>query len=333
MKLLIAYDGSKDAEAAIDDLHCCGLPATGSAEVISVAEVWLPPPGSLDADENQPSPYVEEILRECREKGEKAVAEAEMLTKFAARRVKAALPEWDVTSFASYGSPGWEIVNKAQKLNADLILVGAQGHSFLSRLVLGSISQRVLTEADCSVRVGRGRIDLDSGPQRIVIGFDGSRGSSAAVAAVAARSWSEGTEVRLIDASEPAVPTAIGRFVTPVVRAADEISVSEIALIEHSAASALAKLSACGLAATFQAVAGNPKQVLPDEAEKWGADCIFVGANAWGSRLERFLMGSTSAAVAARAHCSVEVVRATVVETHSSTRPGMPNGKGFSEVS
>jgi nucleotide-binding universal stress UspA family protein len=338
MKLLIAYDGSKDAEAAIDDLRGCGLPATGSAEVISVAEVWLPPPGSLDAGEDQPTPYVEKIIHECRQKGDRAVAEAEILTKFAAGRVKAALPEWEVTAFASYGSPGWEIVSEAEKLHSDLILVGAQGHSFLSRMVLGSISQRVLTEAHCSVRVGRGRIDLDSGPQRIIVGFDGSRGANAAVAAVAAHEWNEGTEVRLIAVSESLVPATIGRFVTPVLKAASENRVSETALVELSAASAINKLKARGLVVSFRKLAGNPKQVLPDEAEKWGVDCIFVGANAWGSRLERFLIGSTSAAVAARAHCSVEVVRAKVAETQQVDHPrqnGMqPKQSGvFKEVS
>jgi nucleotide-binding universal stress UspA family protein len=53
---------------------------------------------------------------------------------------------------------------------------------------------------------------------------------------------------------------------------------------------------------------GDPKQLLCDEAERWGADCIFVGAKNL-SRIDRFLLGSVSAAVAARAHCSVEVVR------------------------
>ena len=53
---------------------------------------------------------------------------------------------------------------------------------------------------------------------------------------------------------------------------------------------------------------GDPKHVLLDEAEHWGADCLFVGARGL-SRVERFLLGSVSAAVAARAHCSVEVVR------------------------
>src|SRR5688572_14826861 len=161
MKILIAYDGSKDAEAAIDDLRFCGLPSTGTAEVISVAEVWLPPPDSVDESDEQ-SALIEEMLHDRRQRAEKAVADAKMLAGFAAGRVRTALPEWKVTSVASYGSPGWEIVTEAERLDADLIVVGAQGHSFLSRLVLGSISQRVLTEATCSVRIGRGSIDVES---------------------------------------------------------------------------------------------------------------------------------------------------------------------------
>ncbi|MEO8042836.1 MAG: universal stress protein [Acidobacteriota bacterium] len=319
MKLLIAYDGSRDADAAIDDLRSCGLPAKISAEVISVAEVWLPSPESIDGDGGRESAYVEEIVRESQEKGEKAVTEAQILAGFATGRVKAAFQDWDVAPFATYGSPGWEIVNEAERFDADLVLLDAQGQSFLSRLVLGSISQRVLTEASCSVRIGRGRIDLDAGPERIVIGFDGSRGANAAVEAVAARNWNEDTEVKLISVSEPVLPSTIGRFVTPTIRTAEEANVSERVWIEQSAKIAIAKLVDRGLEATLQVCSGNPKYLLPDEADKWGADCIFVGANAWGSRLERFLIGSTSAAVAARAHCSVEVIRVGIAAIHSST--------------
>ncbi|WP_225931558.1 universal stress protein [Leptolyngbya sp. 7M] len=53
----------------------------------------------------------------------------------------------------------------------------------------------------------------------------------------------------------------------------------------------------------------DAKSSLVEHAETWNADSIFVGANAFAGRLERFIVGSTSAAVAARAHCSVEVVR------------------------
>jgi nucleotide-binding universal stress UspA family protein len=50
--------------------------------------------------------------------------------------------------------------------------------------------------------------------------------------------------------------------------------------------------------------------VLLEEAEEWGADCIFVGSRGSHEPLAGLLLGSVSTAVVARAHCSVEVVRA-----------------------
>ncbi|MEP6789432.1 MAG: universal stress protein, partial [Acidobacteriota bacterium] len=54
---------------------------------------------------------------------------------------------------------------------------------------------------------------------------------------------------------------------------------------------------------------GDPKEAIADEAARWNADTIFVGPHCSPNSFERFLVGSVSAAVAARAHCSVEVVR------------------------
>jgi nucleotide-binding universal stress UspA family protein len=68
------------------------------------------------------------------------------------------------------------------------------------------------------------------------------------------------------------------------------------------------RLRAAGLTVSSPIRKGAPKNVLPAEAASWGADCIFVGARGL-SRFERFRLGSVSAATAARAHCSVEVVR------------------------
>ena len=52
---------------------------------------------------------------------------------------------------------------------------------------------------------------------------------------------------------------------------------------------------------------GEPKVVLLEQAEEWGAKTIFLGARGLGAT-ERFLLGSVSTAVAMRAPCSVEVV-------------------------
>jgi hypothetical protein len=46
MKILIAYDGSIYANAALDDLPRAGLPRVAEALIMSVAYVFLPPPSS-----------------------------------------------------------------------------------------------------------------------------------------------------------------------------------------------------------------------------------------------------------------------------------------------
>ena len=45
------------------------------------------------------------------------------------------------------------------------------------------------------------------------------------------------------------------------------------------------------------------------KAKRLSVDCIFLGSTGVSNRLQRFLLGSVSAAVANRAECSVEIVR------------------------
>lgn len=310
MKILIGYDGSNCSDAALDDLKSAGLPDETGALVMSIAEVWLPPPpeneslGEYAADlQAHQQPF------KAYQTSAKAVTEAETLAKHAKSRLKKMFPAWRVTAEASYGSPAWEIITKANEMKADLIVVGSHGRSAVGRFFLGSISNKILTEADCSVRVARGKIEVDPMPSRVIIGFDGSPGADAAVEAVAVRNWREQSEFKLVVATDALVPTAIGRFVPPVADWVKDEMKSESQWLETLAAPALQRLRDARLAATLQIVAGNPKQVLVEEAERWRADSIFVGANRFGSRIERFLLGSVSAAIAARAACSVEVVR------------------------
>ncbi|HRJ87847.1 MAG: universal stress protein [Blastocatellia bacterium] len=309
MRILVAYDGSRCSEAAIDDLKRAGLPESGEASIISVAEVWLPPPNGNQDIHVTDDPYIVSLVQRHREKGERALTETKTFAAHAETRLRTMIPSWNITSSATYGSPAWEILSMADNFKPDLIVIGSHGQSAISRFFLGSISQKVLTEAHCSVRVARGRIEVDASPIRIVVGFDSSKGAQAAVEAVSARSWPAETAVRLIAVTDPVKPTAIGRFVPPIASAIDDVNDAEREWLEQLAQPELRKLEAVGLKASLHIVSGNPKTVLVEESEHWNADTIFVGANAFGSRLERFLIGSTSAAVAGRAHCSVEVVR------------------------
>jgi hypothetical protein len=109
MKILIAYDGSRSSDSALDDLERTGLPETGEALVVTVAEVWLPPPGSDNGNGNTPE-FIKEIVRKHREKGERWLASAEMMARHAQERLRNILPNWNINSKATYGSPAWEIL-------------------------------------------------------------------------------------------------------------------------------------------------------------------------------------------------------------------------------
>ena len=310
MKILIAYDGSSCADAALDDLQCAGLPPEAEAQIISVAEVWLPPPPPSAAEilERAGEVKVPADFKRVYSKGCAAMKEALALAERAADRLKTNFPGWKVSTDASCGSPAWEVVFRADSWKPDLVVVGSHGRSALGRLVLGSVSQRVLTEAKCSVRIARGRVE-EPGPVRIIVGIDGSPDSEAAVRAVAARKWPAGSEVKVIIVEDPLVPPIFGDLIPPLAEDIAQSNAEDQAWSQMMLLRNAEMLSGGFFSVTTEVRQGDPKKELTQAAEEWGADCIFVGSTGFSNRFERFVLGSVSAAVAARAHCSVEVVR------------------------
>ncbi len=311
MKLLIAYDGSRCAEAALDDLTHAGLPAKGAAIVISVAEVWLPPPppSAVEIVEMAVTAKGPVGLERKYMEGSIAVNKAGELAAQAAARFQANFPDWTVEHEAVWGSPNWEIFSKAKEWDADLIVVGSHGRTALGRFFLGSISQWLLNEARCSVRVARGKIDEPDFPVRLIVGLDGSENADAAVDQIVARHWPEKSEVRVVVVDQPLEPTVVGEFIPPVRHSIAESNAEESEHSRRLAEDAAQRLRAKGLRADAVIRIGDPKHELVKFAEEWRADCIFLGATGLTNRLERFLLGSVAGAVATRAHCSVEIVR------------------------
>lgn len=308
MKILIAYDGSECADGALEDLKAAGLPKTAEALVMTMADVFLPPPINEEIDNTFPM-YVPAGVKRAYERAERKLKEAESMAKRASEQIRKSFSEWHVRHEALADSPAWAIIRAADDWRPDLVIVGAQGHSVLGgRVILGSVSQRVLYQAICSVRVARRRQRNDS-PLRLLIGVDNSRFSQAAVDCVCSREWPKGTEVRLLAVvdtvmsitPDPPQPSAMKWIET-----GDEDNWNEVRQIFQPLAD---ELKAAGLDAAVMIRRGNPTNELLDEAESWRADCIFLGPK--GTRgIDRLLLGSVSSSVSARANCSVEIVRA-----------------------
>ncbi len=309
-KILIGYDGSNCADAALDDLTHAGLPANADIEILSIAEVWLPPPppSSYEILEQANKAKSPADLQRAFGQGCVAAKAALALAEGACERLRANFPNWKVSATSSCGSPAGELIARADQWKPDLIVVGSHGRTALGRFVLGSVSQRVLTEAPCSVRIARGRLEEADSPVRIVIGIDGSPASLDAVREVAERSWPPQSEVKVIVVDDPLFPDYLG-LIPPLEKMIDEDKAQERAWVKNISAEPIALLRGSGLEVSGELREGEPKKELPKAAEEWGANCIFIGSAGFSNRLERFVLGSVSAAVAARAHCSVEVVR------------------------
>ena len=302
MKLLIGYDGSECAGAALNDLRRAGLPEAVEARIVSVAEVWLPPAA---ASGGETTPSSEPIYAKARE----ALVHAETLAEQGRKKLADLFPGWQIKAEAAAGSPAWELVFRADSWKPDLVTVGSYGRTALGRFVLGSVSQSVLTEAKTSVRIARGQKDNNEGPVKLIVGIDGSQGSKIALNEVARRAWAPDTEVHIVIVDDPLVPAFVTEMLAPLSETINEVTRSDRRWAEEALANAEKALKPTGLKVTTELREGDPKRVLPQLAESHSADCIFVGSQGFSNRLERFVLGSVSSAVAARAQCSVEVVR------------------------
>jgi nucleotide-binding universal stress UspA family protein len=187
MKIVIAYDGSDYAKAAVDDLRRSGMPREAEALVISVGETLLPLPSSPVIVEPGVSRRVASTLVQAHAQASHAIEEASVLAQEGNQRVQARFPKWEVRAEALAGPPALAIMQKADEWQADLIVVGSQGRSAIGRLLVGSVSKQVATESSRSVLVARHVAERGSAPLRIMVGVDGSPGAETAVRAVARR--------------------------------------------------------------------------------------------------------------------------------------------------
>lgn len=143
---------------------------------------------------------------------------------------------------------------------------------------------------------------------KILLATDGSAFSQAAVSEIIQRSYAPGTEVKIISVVHPwpFIPEPTFMLVAAHYESLEEGRKRAEEIIANAAKKI--SESASQLIVTTEIFEGSPKQVIVEEAERWGADWIILGSHGYGP-VKRFLLGSVSHAVVLNAPCSVEIVR------------------------
>jgi nucleotide-binding universal stress UspA family protein len=175
------------------------------------------------------------------------------------------------------------------------VVVGARGHSLLSGVVLGSVSQHVTRHASCPVVVVRAPYRPDA--DRIVVGVDGSTGSRKAL------------EFAFDHASRRAVPlTAVHAWRNAGRGRSGQGLMEEIRAAERILAEALAGFADQypDVKLTTEEVPMAPQRVLADASQS--AALVVVGSRGLGA-FAGLLLGSVSQSVLHHAQCTVAVVR------------------------
>lgn len=304
MKILVGYDGSDCSDIALRDLERAGLPANSEVRLLSVADTFMP---KLETSDVSAHPLVTQHMSNAATHANAAIEKARNAAAQGRDKLAAQHPEWTITADSVADAPAWALVTASEDWGADLIVVGSHGYGMFDRFVLGSVSQKVLAEAHCSVRVVKNAAE-SAGATRILLGYDGSEDAQSALNSVLSREWPEGTQVHVIAAVDLRMITAISYlsvFVDEILTTTEE---EDHALVRNANEQACMKLREKGLIAESVVRDGDPKKIILKYAEDWQPDMIFVGAHGT-TKTEKFMIGSVSSAIAARAKCTVEVVR------------------------
>lgn len=145
-KILVAIDGSPMSDKAAEEAVRLAAGNTSQFKSKVYAMLVLPnAPRSTFTDFVPPKPVTE-------------TAEWEELRNKIFYVVEKNAAEFAVPleSKVGYGDPVDELLGFAEREEIDVIVIGSTGKGFLKRKVLGSVSDRVVRGAKCSVYVVRG---------------------------------------------------------------------------------------------------------------------------------------------------------------------------------
>lgn len=281
-KIMVTLDGSELSELALPLAR--GLArATGAEVVLFRAAVAQVVPG-LDPSYMQVQ----------------VVAEAQQYLEALEDKLRSS--GFNVTSVVSYGPAPEQIVDMAEFLGVDLIVMSTHGRSGLGRWVYGSVADKVLRGSSVPVLLVRARDYQPQAeevvPSKILVPLDGSKLAEAILPYVADLASKLETTVVLFQVLQPVEEALVeeGRVVAYV----DELMSQRAAAARKYLDEISARLAADGIAAQVKVAFGSPPEEIIQNAHQLGVDMIAMsthgrsGVSRWvyGSVADRVLRGS-----------------------------------------
>ena len=293
MRVLLANDSSPHSKAAADYLLSLPFRKPIDLEIVSA----VAPPVMFDSEAvSLPADLGIFIDDECRAARERVKKAAEELGG----------PVHSVHTHVPLGPPATELLALAEQTDADLIVLGAVGHSALQRVLLGSVSDYVSTHSDTTTLVVRPPRESIFQPElnKIVIALSGRPEDERMVAWLRDIKFRSNVEIHLVRILQ--LPTFYRHDLKQKASEYWETFVkeaqSQILQIETS-------VQQMGLTTETHLVdADHIGEAIIDYAEEHGCDLIMTGDSDSGL-LTRVFLGSTSRYVLRHAQCSVLIVR------------------------
>ena len=282
-RILIAYDGSSAADAMIHQLDLVGSSGEVEATVLVAPELFTKEGVGAPAD-----PF----------------ARMHYYASQGTRLLRTLHPNWIVRTEVRNAPPIWAILDVIESWQPNLLAMAAHSKAASTRLLLGSVSHKVLLDATCSVLICRPTPHVEGRPLRILAGVDGSSFSKRAVELLRTAHWPMKPELTLMTALDAVWISELQDLAAglPPSAPSDEEAIAQHMLDEYE-----------GPLADHYTIARRiprapAKHAILDLAEELLIDLIVLGARG-KSPFERLLMGSVSSSVSLHAPCSVLVVR------------------------
>lgn len=150
MNILLATDGSPDAQKGVEFVKKFSFPSSTVLTVLHIVRKKVHQTAQLlTTDRTQVAEFnklAEDLLQVRGREGTKLL---EATRKALSRR------ELKIVENLAFGREAEEILKASKRIRADLVVVGSKGLTGLRRILLGSVSHKVVRYALCSVLVVR----------------------------------------------------------------------------------------------------------------------------------------------------------------------------------